>query len=247
MYQFRFLRSVLLMIVLAAFSMPSASIVAAKSEETQGIHLTHIGHPTWKPVDIHLFAAQIGTAADGYAEFYPQLGYILPPPYHLFNPAIGGIGPGAPHQPPYNTEMAKGLAKLGYHQGVEFRRSEFSNGMGVYIVWMTVPDPGVTGSSPDFASGSIIPNALFPITISGVSYHNNKVFDAYLAPTFGVPDIIAWGFNKDGHSHFPDIIADNADFGPAGAKLNGSFVYAIDEIDASGNGWHIDAHFAVGD
>jgi hypothetical protein len=246
MNRLKILRSVLVMIMLVVFIMPSTSALAAQPD--QGIHLTRIGHPIWKPVDIHLFAAKIGTAADGYAEFYPQLGYILPPPYHVFYPPIGGIGPGIPHDPPYNTEIAKGLAKLEYHQGVQFRRSEFSNGMGVYITWMTVPDPGVRGSSPDFASGPIIPNALFPISVTGVSYHNNKVFDAYLAPTFYVPDIKGWGFpNKDGHSHFPDIIADNADFGPAGAKLNGSYIYSIDELDVNGNGWHIDAHFTVGD
>ena len=34
---------------------------------------------------------------------------------------------------------------------------------GVYFAFMLVPDPGVTGSSRDFASGPVIPNSLFPI------------------------------------------------------------------------------------
>jgi len=234
------------MVVLVAFTMPSISVLAASPDAQQGIHLTRIGHPTWKPVDVHLFSTQMGTAADGYAEFFPQLGYILPPPYHLLNPTIGGIGPGAPHKPPYNTEMAKGLAKLGYHQGVEFRRSEFSNGMGVYIVWMTVPDPGVTGSSPDFASGPIIPKpcsrSRFPESVITII--------KFLTPIWRL--LLVFQISKAG-----DLIKMATAISPISspitlisarqaAKLNGSYVYAIDEIDASRNGWHIDAHFTVG-
>ncbi len=53
-------------------------------------------------------------------------------------------------------------------------------------------------------------------------------------------------FNVDGHSHFPIFFADNADFGPLGAKLRGSYVWHIVMTDQSGNGWRIEAHFALG-
>jgi hypothetical protein len=156
----------------------------------------------------------------------------------------GGIGPGQAHNPPYTGEIGQGVANLGYHQGQEFRRSEFSNGNGVYVAWMTVPDPGTTGSSPDFQKGPIIPNALFPLNISGVSYRNHKVFDPYLA-YFDVPPITGMGFINDGHSHFPMWIADAIDFGPVGTKIDGQYEYRISMIDASGNGWKITVEFEV--
>ena len=55
------------------------------------------------------------------------------------------------------------------------------------------------------------------------------------------PPIVA-----DGHSHFPIFFADGAAFGPPGTKLIGNYMYRMDMIDRTGNGWHIDATFAVG-
>ena len=177
MSRIKAVRFIFIAVLLVAFVLPSASVSAA-SRPNPRRPITSIGHPIWKPVDFHLFSAPIGTAADGYAEFYEIMGQILPPPDHIHYDTLGpgGIGPGAPHQPPYNTEIANGLSRLGYHQGVEFSRSEFSNGMGINIAWMTVANPGVTGSSPNFTHGPVIPNTLFPIKIYGVSYHNNKLF-----------------------------------------------------------------------
>ena len=119
-----------------------------------------------------------------------------------------------PHNPPYNHEMGDGVSAMGYHQGVRFSRAEFSQGMGVWTTWMNVPNPGTTGSSPDFSSGPIIPNSLFPIHVLGTStttaqtspFGGNHVptLDGSLTPPFSV----------DGHSHFPFLVADNADFGP---------------------------------
>ena len=205
-----------------------------------------MGNPTWKPADLHLFSAPVGTADTGYAEFGETALAILPPPNHVFNPTLL-VGPGAPHQPPYTSEMAQGVAALGYHQGVRFSRSEFSNGMGVWLTWMTVPAPGTAGSSPDFDSGPIIPNSLFPIHVEGVSLHNGQMFNPWLA-SFDVPalDQIDPPFLVDGSSHFPVHIADNADFGPPGAKLRGSYVFRLQITDATGNGWKVEAHFAVG-
>src|SRR5262249_38663363 len=159
-----------------------------------------------------------GTAATGYAEFADTSLALLPPPNHVFHPDLL-VGPGAPHAPPYDSELADGVADLGLHAGVRFGTSEFSTGQGVYLSWMNVPSPRTTGPSPDFTSGPIVPNSLFPMHVSGVSYHNNEVFDPFFAD-FLVPALDASltpPFAVDGHSHFPVFTADNADFGPAGA------------------------------
>jgi hypothetical protein len=244
----KFFRSVLLFIMLVVLTVPSASVLADRPA-AQGVQITPIGHPSWKPVDFHLFSAPIGTGADGYAEFFDIMGLILPPPNHVHFDSLGpgGIGPGTPHNPPYNTEIAKGVARLKYHQGVEFRPSEFSNGVGVTISWMTVPNPGVTGSSPDFARGPVIPNTLFPIHILGVSYHNNALFDPYLVDV-SVPNLAGIDpkfTGLTGHSHFPMWVADSIDFGPAGSKITGSYTYSMDMTDVTGNGWHVAVHFSI--
>lgn len=239
------LRFALLLILVSAIAMLPAVALAAGPPPAQGVRTTPIGHPTWRPVDFHLFSAPMGTLASGYAEFGETALSLLPEPNHVLYPGLL-VGPGAPHAGPYDSELATGVATQGFHEGVRFSTSEFSNGEGVFIVWMTVPAPGTTGSSPDFASGPIIPNSLFPIHVEGTTTHNGQMFDPYLT-AFDVPALVDVDppFDVDGASHFPIFIADNADFGPVGGKLRGSYIYQLTMIDSSGNGWRIDAHFAV--
>jgi hypothetical protein len=200
------------------------------------VSLTQIGAPIWRPVDLHLFSAPIGTAPD-YAGFGATIAELLPPPNHL---GLGG-GPGAPHAPPYNTELAQGVTSQGFHEGQRFTVSEFSSGNGVYIVWTMLPDPGTTGSSHDFSSGPIIPRSLFPIHLEGVTYQNDAVFDPALYTT----DLQPTDTTTDGPSHFAIFIADNTDFGPSGANPVGSYEYRITLTDLQGNGWSIVARFWV--
>lgn len=239
----KYVRCAVLVLVTVALVMLPAAALAAGPPPAQGVRMTPIGQPTWSPVDFHLFAAPLGTAATGYQEFVETALAILPEPNHEFNASLM-VGPGVPHAPPYTSEMAQGVAAQGYHQGVRFNQSEFSDGMGVFVVWMNVPAPGTTGSSPDFASGPIMPNELFPIHVEGTTTQNGKMFDPYLVNA-DVPALNTVGFAVDGASHFPFYIADNADFGPPGAKLRGSYTYQITMVDTSGSGWRIEAHFAV--
>ena len=240
-----FWSSLLILLSVVASTLPAIP-VSAGAPATQGVRITPIGNPTWKPVDFHLFSAPVGTPETGFAEFTATALALLPPPNHQFHPALG-VGPGAPHVPPYDSELANGVAALGLHEGVRFNTAEFSNGIGVFLAWMNVPAPGTTGSSPDFASGPIIPNRLFPIHVSSTDLHNGRKFSDVAA--FDVPPLdqsLDPPFNVDGHSHFPMFLADVADFGPAGAKLPGSYEYRTVMTDQSGNGWFIRAHFAVG-
>jgi hypothetical protein len=239
-----------ILFVMSSVFIFSPAVQAAAHPATTSVILWSIGHPKWKPVDFNEFAAPIGTADEGYDRFFTLMGRILPPPNHLPNEALGygGIGPGAPHPPPYTHEISDGLAPMGFHHGIRFSQSEFSNGMGVYIAWMTVPYHGSTGSSPDYDSGPIIPNSLFPIHITGVTYHNGELFNQWLVdvtvpPTTEMTPV--FNTNVDGHSHFPMWVADNADFGPSGTDLRGTYHYSIDMVDSSGNGWHMNVFFTV--
>jgi len=111
---------------------------------------------------------------------------------------------------------------------------------------MIVADPGATGSSPDFASGPIIPNSLFPIHIAGTAYRNGAVWDPFLG-TFDVPALnaISPPFNVDGSSHVPIFYFDNMDFAPPNTNANGSYTYRWRLTDTSGNGWDMSASFTV--
>ena len=228
--------------VLALVALPEGAL--AEPPPTVGVHLTRIGAPTWQPVDVHLFAAPVGTGATGYAEFGETMAALLPPPRHEPHPDLG-IGPGVAHLPPYDGELAAGVTAQGFDEGVRFHTGQFSEGMGVWTVFMNVPRPGTVGASPDFLSGPIIPNSLFPIHVTGASFHNGRLF-ATLAE-FDVPALDAsTGFpGLDGHSHFPVFLADNADFGPSGARLNGSYRWEITMTDTSGAGWVVTARFTV--
>ena len=226
---------------------PEAAPDFASPSQHSVVRLERIGDPIWRPVDFHLFSAPIGTPESGFQEFFATALSLLPPPNHQFHPQLL-VGPGAPHAPPYDTELAQGVAALGFEEGRVFGASEFSGANGIYLVWMTVPDPGTTGSSPDFASGPIIPNTLFPITITGVSTRNNQPFDPALADF----DVLALddprltpSFDVEGHSHFPFFIGEAAVFGPADVGPDGNYKYTISMTDPQGNGWTIHAHFVV--
>jgi hypothetical protein len=224
----------------------STSVPAAR----HSLVLLHkVGHPAWLPADLHVFSAPIGTASDGYAEFLTTLQTVLPPPHYQLYTGLG-IGPGTPEAPPYTHDIADGVQAAGYAQGTLFGTGQFSNGQGVYLAFMVVPTPSTTniGSSPDFASGPIIQNSLFPISVTGITYRNGAVWDPFLA-SFDVPAIngppVDPPINVDGFSHFPLFAADNADFGPANTPLPGLYQYKLSMLDSSGNGWNITAYFAI--
>jgi len=231
---------------------PSLARSRAAADPAVGpaVELERVGDPAWRPVDVHLFSAPVGTAASGYAEFSTSLFALFPPPAHQPHPDLG-VGPGAPHGPPYDREVARGIARNGPANGfVEaraFTTAQFSAGNGVFLAWVNVPDPGVTGSSPDFASGPIIPNGTFPITVSGVATRDGLVFDAALA-NFAVPPLderLEPPFAVDGHSHFPLVTATSLDFGPPGTAAAGRYTYTLRLTDRQGDGWVVRAHFVV--
>jgi len=215
--------------------------------DSGGIQIRPIGDPAWAPVDCHVLSAPVGTAASGYAEASETVERLLPAPNHV--PGLPGlaIGPGAAHLPPYDSELADGIRSEDFHRGHAFRSTEFSDGAGVFLVCMVVPAPGSTGSSPDFTSGPIIPNTIFPIHVEGVATQDGGPFDPFLA-SFDVPPLtiaIDPSFDVDGHSHFPIFAATNQDFGPAGTELQGRYEYLLTMTDVSGAGWTIRAHFVV--
>ena len=113
---------------------------------------------------------------------------------------------------------------------------------------MNVPGPGAPiGSSPDYESGPIISNGLFPIHFPGDVYLNGALFEQdvfglRMPGTSGLTPPI----DVQGYSHFPYFAAESSAFAPPGLNdLTGSYEYRWQVRDAGGNGYDISARFQV--
>src|SRR4051812_31827127 len=98
------------------------ALLAPNPLTAAGVRITPIGRPIWKPVDFQLFSAPVGTEESGYAEAN-VVGLEILKLNHVPDPDLG-VGPGAPHPPPYDSELDEGLEAKGYHEGVQFRARE---------------------------------------------------------------------------------------------------------------------------
>lgn len=214
-----------------------ACVVPADSKPT--MTFTKIGNPTWEFVDAHQYTAECGM---NYDQLAATNAMILPAPNHQAHPMLG-IGPGASHPGPYDHEFRDGLTKLGFADRTVFDAIEATWPKCIFATWMIVPTADApVGSSPDFTSGPIIPNTLFPIQISFQGYldgtknpatpYDSKIpaLDVNLTPPFTV----------DGHSHIPWFLYEDTNtlLEQCGKhEFQGSFT------DAKGNGWEFTTTF----
>jgi hypothetical protein len=224
----------------------------ARGSTSQGLaRVTRVGNPIWRPVDFHLFTGPIGSFETEFAQFGELTEQLMPPPEHAPALPFYGTGPGIPHDPPYDRELAEGVSRLGLEDRHSFPASAFLTESlnGVYLVWMLVPDPGITGRSPDFASGPIIPNSLFPMTLAGVTTRNGEPFNpAFIPPSPLAPldETVAPRFaDVEGHSHIPIFVAESQLFGPPGTPVEGRYRFELTLRDNEGNGWDITSQFIV--
>ena len=77
---------------------------------------------------------------------------------------------------------AEAAELAGYVSQSVFRPDQVSlNPNAIYFAFMLVPDPGITGSSRDFASGPVIPNSLFPLA-NNVDVWLDEVLESVATP-----------------------------------------------------------------
>jgi hypothetical protein len=208
------------------------------------ITITKVGNPTWQPVDVHLFTAP--------AEPFGTVGFatadaILFP--HFFINSSGVVVPVPPDPGPYTNELATGLARNGFSDRSVFAPQDLAGKPnGIWLTYMLVPGPGSpTGKSPDYASGPIIPEALFPIVGTEEVLRNGVHFDSGTVTTRALSTL---GFIVDGSSHRPQLIendlptADNP-LGLTADQLGGHYQTTMSLRDAQGNGFNIVAQFDV--
>ncbi|MFO0555899.1 MAG: hypothetical protein U0271_46405 [Polyangiaceae bacterium] len=192
-----------------------------------------MGSPLWEPADYHQFSVTVGSQFENFGDV---IAAVLPPPNHQNHPNLG-VGPGAPHAGPYDVELATTIAALGYEEHSTWPFADGALPKAILSVWMMVPSAGApTGSSPDFASGPIIPNTIFPIHVQVDAYADGVMLQGY-SYAFNVPPLDASldpPFNVDGHSHFPMFDAGAFDGLPS---IPGTLETHIVMTDAAGDGW----------
>ena len=227
-----------------AFAAPAAAATAGN------VQAKPIGDLIWKPTDLNLFTAPIGTADTGYVEFGETQVAILPEPNHRPHPALG-IGPGDPHARPYNHEIRRGLKSLGFDRGAQFTVEDFSDGNCL--------SAGVHGrpQEPRLGAKGIVAGlrlrtdhselAASLIDVTGSAERFGEPFS--VLADFSVPplDDIAGhpSFDVDGHSHFPIFIADNIDFALTPVDPAGRYEWTLRMLDQTGNGWKITVRFVI--
>ena len=158
--------------------------------------------------------------------------------------------------------LTSALARLGFEDDRTFSASDFGVGSnrGVFFTFTLVPAPGVIGSSENVASGPVIPNELFPITVTGVAYRNRDVFDPILFGPDGLtipalhvvdprfPEREGWGWSRQMIGtletlQFYPFPHDGVTY-PRTAP-EGRYRYEIELRDAEGNGWNVTTRYVV--
>ncbi len=205
-----------------------ATIAAPATAQPPAIGLTQVGSPIWRPGDFQMFTAPASPFPDA---FFDTLDSLLP----LEGP---GVAVYTPHAGPYNTELSTNAAAAGIVNQQVFPQSAITiNPNGVYFMMMWLPNPGVTGSSRDFASGPVIPNSLFPIASKAEMYLDGAKVETLQDQLLNVRagDV---GFDGQSHRAPSQVVwhpwADDPNAGPLGSH----------EIrwtlrDNQGNGWNI--------
>jgi hypothetical protein len=212
-------------LVVAAFSAVPPGQSAA---QPPAVTLTQIGSPIWRPVDFQLFSAPVEPDAAATA----TINALQP-----LDPS-GVATYTTPHAPPYDTELSTNAAAAGIVNRSVFPREVMTYPNGIFFAYLLLPDPGITGSSRDFASGPVIPNSLYPMTTSGEVWKDGAVSLDYgetssvLRPT---------DLPFDGASHRFRA----SSYGNHGADNLGNYEFHRSQRDAEGNGWDIVAPFRV--
>lgn len=200
-----------------------------------------IKNPTWQPVDFHRFSADVGEA---YSHSLRPTEELLPPPGHVPS-EVFGIGPGAAHPGPYDTELTEGMRAQGFVEQSTFTQEEVTLPLSAFAIWMIVPTSAApSGSSPDSPSGPIIPNTLFPLHVDFQAYFDGVAVDGDHGE-FDVPPLDAAldpPFDVDGHSHFPIVFIEDLASLPG---TTGTHEWRGTMIDAAGNGWELSTSFKI--
>jgi hypothetical protein len=207
-----------------------ATHAAQSLAQPPAVTLTQVGSPIWRPVDFQLFSAP------GYEEedFRSTVDALEP-----LHPPADATTYTTPHDPPYDAELSTNAAAAGFvNRSVFLREALAGNPNVMFSAFMLVPDPGITGSSRDFASGPVIPSSLFPIAESAETWKDGALnFDHGDGPLHIRPTDQPY----DGISHRVRGLS----YWNRGGNTLGNWEFRWSLRDAQDNGWDIVAPFQI--
>lgn len=203
--------------------------------------LTMVGTPIFEFADYQIYSGPQGTASDG-GPAIATLETVWSA--HLYSDALNVVGPDTAHAGPYAGEVSAGLRAAGIDPGNNFPMSDWEEPLGLFISTVMVPRAGApTGASPDFASGPIIPDTIFPITVGGSLSKEGTVIDGTFVDTpYPTIDEAAPGAGADGWSHMP-LNWGNSTTYVAGTP--GAYTFDMHVRDKDGNGWDAAVPFTI--
>lgn len=204
-------------------------------DEELAVQVEPIGAPTWEPRG---FVQTSIRAPNGLEAPLTE----LLAPGHLF--ADGALYWGEAHDPPYDAELGSSMRRARCTSGQTFTVDEFSAPSAWVLLFVLVPTAGASeGTSPDFLLGPILGDEVYPIASTGDLTRDGELFD----PDFdgqwaGMEDL---GVPFSGFSHQIIMNYSNADAGPPGTDPPGHYVFELELLDDTGNGWRIESAFDV--
>jgi hypothetical protein len=167
-------------------------------------------------------------------------------PNHAYDANDNVIGPAIAHAGPYDDELFSLVSAKGLTAKQAFSEAEFTPPSGVVIMLNIVPSAGAaTGSSFDFASGPIMPNALFPMIVDGDVLRDGVMYDPNFDSAFPGYPAMTPPIVKDGPSHLLWFFGENSFFGPPNTPATGSYELKVTMTDSGGAGWLVHIPFTV--
>jgi hypothetical protein len=212
--------------VLIVAIVASAALNAAQSAaQAPTISLTKIGSPIWRLADFQLLSAPDDQTTRA----------LLRGP----DPPADATTYTNPHGPPYDSELSANMAAAGFVSRSVFpREAIMRNPNAIFLAYLLLPDPGITGSSRDFASGPVIPLSLFPLALSSERWKDGALlFDAGTSLLGARPTDQSF----EGASHRSNF----SSVWNLGADNFGNYEFRSSWRDTEGNGWDIVAPFQI--
>lgn len=210
----------------------------------KGCTRTKIGKPLWEPSGVVVLAGDVGTDS-----FDPMIAFLeawTAPNHKWWGDPDYLIGPDKVHAGPYNDELYTLAKAKNLKLKQTFSKAEFTGPKGVWVAFNIVPSEGApTGSSFDFASGPILPKAIFPLTEDGDTYRNGELYDPFFDGSFSGQHNLHPPIDKDGASHLFWFFGEDDFFGPEDTPADGSYEFDLKITDATGRGWSLKVPYTV--
>ena len=192
------------------------------------------GTPDWTAVAWAVYVAPIGTASDPPSTLNASASAVWAP-NHAFDTTNSVFKSIIPHAPPYDGELATGLAQTTFVNTGCLPASAFVAPSGVLVSAILIPSATApSGSSYEVAtSGPIIPSALY---VDGDLLRDGVVIDPAFDSTYTKALYLYPSSGAEGYRHVILNFAENSDFSGGAALIAGDYAFRVKISGGSGTG-----------